>query len=290
MRPSVCLAVLALSVSTHALKNVTVDDTKGDEVTGGQITYSPASSWNLGASCSGCTAHIQANQTYDGTWHDGTYYPVGASGAKNPGQTLTAEYTFNGKCLFEVTMRRVVAYRRFAGTAIYVYCLIARTSTSPDGNTDMTFYIDGTSVGTYELAPDNDTTIYYDQLVYSNTGLSSGSHDFKIVNGMANQKSLVLLDRLVYTTDDSSNSTSSTSSSSKSSSTSSKSSSTSAPHSNTITSIPGLTSTSLSVGGASPTSTTTSAGSPRAGGISFIGLIGSVFGAAGGLLFLNELV
>ena len=107
------------------------------------------------------------------------------------------------------------------GVAVYIFCVTTGTFSS-HGNFDMTFYIDGTSVGTYELAPNNDTTIYYDQLVYSNTDLPSGTHDFKLVNGMANQKSLVLFDRLVYSTDDNAvNTTSSTTSSSKSSSSSS---------------------------------------------------------------------
>ena len=85
------------------------------------------------------------------------------------------------------------------GTAIYVYCIIFRTSTSPDGNTDMTFNIDGVSVGSFKLSPDNDTAISYNQTVFSGTNLSNEPHTIMITTGLAGQKALILLDRLLYT-------------------------------------------------------------------------------------------
>lgn len=35
-----------------------------------------------------------------------------------------------------------------AGTAVYVFCVLARTRLSPTGNSDMSFFIDGELVGT----------------------------------------------------------------------------------------------------------------------------------------------
>ena len=64
----------------------------------------------------------------------------------------------------------------------------------------MFFTIDGNTVGSFALAPTNQTTYDYNVLVYSNTGLSSGSHTFTLQNGrVGGAKSLVLLDYIVYT-------------------------------------------------------------------------------------------
>ena len=147
----------------------------------------------------------------------------------------------------------------------------------------MTFFIDGVSSGSFELAPDNDTTIYYNQLVYSKTGLSSGTHNFTIANGLANQKSLVLLDRLVYTMGDTGASTSSSSTSSSSSASSSTSSS-SPTTSDSSTSLSGLSSTSVDL--SSPTTTTpTSSGVGSASRTSVV--VASILGGFVGTLLLS---
>lgn len=81
-----------------------------------------------------------------------------------------------------------------------MYCVIAHTSSSPDGNSDMTFVMDGKTAGSFLLAPTNQTTYDYNVLVYSNTGISSGTHTFTLQNGeVGGAKSLVLLDYIVCT-------------------------------------------------------------------------------------------
>ena len=44
------------------------------------------------------------------------------------------------------------------GEAIYVFCVITRASTDPLGNTDMSFAIDGETVGALQLPPDGNAT------------------------------------------------------------------------------------------------------------------------------------
>lgn len=83
---------------------------------------------------------------------------------------------------------------------MYVYCIIAHTSVSPDGNADLTFSIDGNAMETFLLPPTNQTTYDYNVLVYSNTELSSGLHTLSVQNGqVGGAKSLILLDYIIYT-------------------------------------------------------------------------------------------
>lgn len=77
-------------------KNVTVDDTNGDQSTGAQVTYTPSENWSLGPSCPDCDAHPDPSQMLDGTWHDTTFIP-----GETQSQGLNASITFNGKlCSF----------------------------------------------------------------------------------------------------------------------------------------------------------------------------------------------
>jgi hypothetical protein len=78
--------------------------------------------------------------------------------------------------------------------------VLARTTTSPTGNSDMFFYIDGQYVGSfYEDAPGEDR-YDYDQLVYSNVSVPSGEHTIELRNGRVDgKKSLTILDYIVYT-------------------------------------------------------------------------------------------
>ena len=78
-------------------------------------------------------------------------------------------------------------------------CIITHSDVSPDGNTDMVFLLDGVQVGTLEQPPTNDTTYLYNQVVFSQTGLSSGSHTIRIEVGHNDTRSLILLDRIIYT-------------------------------------------------------------------------------------------
>lgn len=85
------------------------------------------------------------------------------------------------------------------GSAVYVYCIISHSETDPDGNTDLTFLIDGQSVGTYQQEPSGSNTFSYNVPVFVSTGLDQGQHNITIVNGYNDTKALLMLDRLEYT-------------------------------------------------------------------------------------------
>ncbi|OCH86684.1 hypothetical protein OBBRIDRAFT_737541 [Obba rivulosa] len=160
--------------------NISIDDSMGDPFTGEQWSYYPPNLWNVGQNCSGCTAHPDPSDAYLNTWHDSTFYPQPGI-SPEPNVPTTATITFNG-------------------TALYVYCMIAHSSVSPDGNTDMTFMIDNEIVGGYAEAPTGQMSYDYNILVYSNDALVPGFHTFTLINGHVNgNKSLVLLDYAMYT-------------------------------------------------------------------------------------------
>ena len=67
------LAWLAVASCAHAaVRNVTVDDSGKDELTGNEITYYPTGAWNDASDCDGCTAHPAETNLVGGTWHDST--------------------------------------------------------------------------------------------------------------------------------------------------------------------------------------------------------------------------
>ncbi|KAL1952298.1 hypothetical protein VTO73DRAFT_1447 [Trametes versicolor] len=166
-----------ISVSA-ALVNVTIDDTFGDESNGNQISYEPSTLWSVGQNCAGCTAHPDPTLVLNGTWHDSTY-----------------NETQNNDPSVQVSTAAAV----FNGTAVYVFCITTRSSVSPDGNSDMSFFIDGDLVGVFVQTPNGNTTYEYNIPVYVNESLPAGTHTIAIVNGQpGGSKSLVLLDYIVY--------------------------------------------------------------------------------------------
>ncbi|KIK58739.1 hypothetical protein GYMLUDRAFT_141516, partial [Collybiopsis luxurians FD-317 M1] len=157
--------------------NVSIDDSSPS------VLYFPAEAWNArnaSVPCSNCTSNPEAVNMYNDTFHDSTFNPV--SGSNNfPNTPLTASLLFNG-------------------TAVHVFCALAESSTSPDGNSDMSFLIDGILAGTFlQKAPGNNN-YKYGVPVFSNTSLSPSQHNLTIQNGHINgPKSLMLLDQIVYT-------------------------------------------------------------------------------------------
>lgn len=80
-----------------------------------------------------------------------------------------------------------------------MYCILAHSFTSPDDNSDMTFFIDNQEAGSFSMLPSGATDYDYNVLVYSNTSIPAGSHLFTLQNGhIGGAKSLVLLDYIVY--------------------------------------------------------------------------------------------
>ncbi|KAF8980271.1 hypothetical protein BDQ17DRAFT_949096 [Cyathus striatus] len=148
-----------LAIVEAVLKNVTVDDSLPDPLTGQLITYLPADRWNVGVECSDCTAVLDRQFMYDKTWHDGTY----SADASGP---LNAAFKFNG-------------------TAIYAFCAISLSNTELSGYSNMTFYIDAELVGRFERIPPGVQGSYqYNVSVYSTTSLPPESMNlyFKTVS------------------------------------------------------------------------------------------------------------
>ncbi|KAJ3825275.1 hypothetical protein F5878DRAFT_517111, partial [Lentinula raphanica] len=158
--------------------NVTIDDSAS------LVSYYPSSAWNARSAadpCSACTANPDTDKLFDSTFHDGTFNPQ--SGSNDfPNVPLTASIVFNG-------------------TAVYVYCALAESSSAPAGNSDMSFYIDGSLKGIFvKAALGNDNVYDYSVPVFSIDSLPLGEHNFTLQNGHVNgTKSLVLLDEIIYT-------------------------------------------------------------------------------------------
>lgn len=83
------LFLLFLAVTTEAtrLRNVTIDDQFGDEITHIAPTYSPSSKWRLAGT--GGYAKPNASLAYKGTWHDSTQFAGHAAAIVNFGFTGT---------------------------------------------------------------------------------------------------------------------------------------------------------------------------------------------------------
>lgn len=92
-------------------------------------------------------------------------------------------------------------YRCFLGTALYVFCALAESLTSPDGDSDMSFYIDGELKGTFiKIAPGNVNVYDYNVPVFTIESLTPEEHNFTLQIGHVNGiQSMVLFDKMVYT-------------------------------------------------------------------------------------------
>ncbi|KAG7448337.1 uncharacterized protein BT62DRAFT_1074813 [Guyanagaster necrorhizus] len=175
----VLLGFLLLESSAQGkLVNVTIDDQSPS------LFYSPDNGWtNSLLQCTGCTAHPNASRAIDGTWHDSTH-DADVEGQVSPNQIYNVSTSFNG-------------------TAIYVKCILAETTSSPDGDSDMSFYIDDNLVGQFTKAAPGNPVYDYNVTVYSNTSIPAGQHRFTLQNGhVGGIKSLALFDAFVYSYDD----------------------------------------------------------------------------------------
>ncbi|RPD64700.1 hypothetical protein L226DRAFT_37444 [Lentinus tigrinus ALCF2SS1-7] len=159
----------ARSLST----NRTIDDEKGDSVTGLVPEYSPPGAWHQGSTCTACFVHLDTSQVLDETWHDTTHHP----GDPEPRS---------------ITMR-------FNGTAVYVYNALANTVTGADTATNLTFTIDGARVGSFFHAPSSGTDFDYNIPVHVSTDLKNQEHTLVVQAVGDASPSLILFDYVVYT-------------------------------------------------------------------------------------------
>ncbi|KAJ7858754.1 hypothetical protein B0H13DRAFT_1640351 [Mycena leptocephala] len=151
------------------LSNRTIDDTKGDPITGFLPIYAPESHWNLGTNCSGCLVQPDIGQLFDYTWHDTTQGDGGVSSS--------------------VTLN-------FTGTAIYLFCVIPNTIPFTTTLVDLKFTLDGALISTYTHIPDSSADILYSVPVLSSQDLSNETHTL-IAETASN--SLFVFDFAMYT-------------------------------------------------------------------------------------------
>ena len=77
---ALCYALISIclwpSKVAAAIVNGTIDDQRGDSVTGSQVTYYPADVWNDQTCGNKCSITLNTSQAIDGTYTAGTYSPV----------------------------------------------------------------------------------------------------------------------------------------------------------------------------------------------------------------------
>ncbi|KAJ7590694.1 hypothetical protein C8J56DRAFT_539779 [Mycena floridula] len=170
----VVLSLFFCPCSFATAVNVTVDDSDSNAM-GATLVYSPSDAWHTNEcdTCITSSGRPDISQMYEGTWHASMFNSQGSIGNSFPNQTLFASLIFNG-------------------TALYVYAALANSLS------DMTFLIDGIPAGTFNR-PGN-LGFQYNMLVFANESLSPQVHTLSIQNGHSGgEPSLLLLDRIVYT-------------------------------------------------------------------------------------------
>ncbi|SJK99289.1 uncharacterized protein ARMOST_02580 [Armillaria ostoyae] len=119
----------------------------------------------------------------NGTWHDSTV-KFDQDAQISPNQVRNVSTMFNG-------------------TAIYVRCILAKTTSSPTGNSDMRFYIDDDLVGQFSQTAPGEPGFEYNVTVYYNSSIPAGMHRFTVQNGhVGGRKALLLFDAFIYSYDD----------------------------------------------------------------------------------------
>ncbi|KAK0184715.1 hypothetical protein F5146DRAFT_987590 [Armillaria mellea] len=178
---TVTLFLLLHFAVARKLKNYTIDDTFGDELTGVKVQYTPYGQpenesvpvWNNALQCSGCAIVPDTSLAMNRTWTGATY-----------DQSLTymsAELTFHG-------------------TAIYIYLIVSNYPQGTGLVSDVLcdFRMDGEIVGSYNHPTDGTYRFEYNVLAYSNSSLNDVHHTFRIET-MGTQLSYVIFDYALYT-------------------------------------------------------------------------------------------
>ena len=153
--------------------NRTIDDEKGDSVSGLKPEYSPPGSWQQGSTCTACFVHLDPSQAFDSSWHDSTFHP-------------------NTQVPPTITLR-------FNGTAVYVYNALANSVPLADTLTNLTFTLDGATVGTFVHEPTSSTLFDYNILVFKDQSLKNMEHELVIQATGDTRAALTLFDYVVYT-------------------------------------------------------------------------------------------
>ncbi|KAJ6589145.1 hypothetical protein B0H19DRAFT_922787 [Mycena capillaripes] len=158
-----------------AVSNRTIDDDKGDSVTGLLPSYSPPKSWNRNGDCHTCSVEPpDPNRAVEHTWHDTTWQPDVDASSVN------------------IT---------FTGTAIYLFGIVPNTIPNGIGSdymkVNLSFTLDGKPYFGYTHEPDNSSSVLYNVSLFSATGLLNESHT--LVASTASTPSIFLFDYALYT-------------------------------------------------------------------------------------------
>ncbi|KAK0216435.1 hypothetical protein EDD85DRAFT_962406 [Armillaria nabsnona] len=161
--------------------NHTIDDTLGDELTGFQVDYSPASNasnagalvWKNASQCTNCAIAPSSSSAMYNTWTSATYYPA---------------------------LGNVTAQMVFHGSAIYIYLILSNypKSTGLVSDAACSFRIDGEVAGSFRHDTDGSYQFEFDVLAYSNTTLDYDDHSL-LIEISGTEPSYVIFDYAVYT-------------------------------------------------------------------------------------------
>ncbi|KAJ7164452.1 hypothetical protein C8R46DRAFT_901460 [Mycena filopes] len=173
-----CILVLAGSVAGAAV-NRTIDDVRGDSVTGDLVQYLPqvpASSgkpWFNQTSCAGCADVPDASLSFDNTWSAALYQPDVGS--------------------LSVSLK-------FTGTAIYVFFVIPNflADSGLASTISCDFFIDSVAVGSFSHQSDGSGAFQYNALVYHNVTVPNGDHVLLIETNGADA-AIIIFDSAIYT-------------------------------------------------------------------------------------------
>ncbi|PBK81566.1 hypothetical protein ARMGADRAFT_1091174 [Armillaria gallica] len=160
------------------LTNHTIDDTLGDELTGFQVDYSPASNagalvWKNASQCNNCAIVPSTSSAMYNTWTSATYYPA---------------------------LGNVTAQMAFHRSAIYIYLILSNypESTGLVSDAVCDFWIDGEVVGSFRHDTDGSYQFEFDVLAYSNTTLDDDDHSL-LIEISGTEPSYIIFDYAVYT-------------------------------------------------------------------------------------------
>ena len=80
-----------------------------------------------------------------------------------------------------------------------MFCILSNSLENPNGDSDLTFFIDGQSIDQVHFTPSGDQSYEYHVPVFSSGSLTSGVHTLEVQNGLVKgRQSLLLLDYIVY--------------------------------------------------------------------------------------------
>lgn len=89
-----------------------------------------------------------------------------------------------------------------SGSAFYLYGVISEFNDTISSIANYSYFIDGDLVGTFTRSPSGQPAFHYNFLLYANSSIPNGTHQFSMQNGQDGdtQPSLVLLDYAIYST------------------------------------------------------------------------------------------